>query len=411
MNKTFHVAGPELWEEIEQLPNDQHPAIVFNSHITGLAVARNLGKEGIPVIALDRDGRAYGLQSKYANIAAYCPNPLVDEDGFIQLLIDIGKRLPKKGVLFPSNDEWVFAVLRNQDQLNAYYFIPFSELETVERILNKRTLYKESERLGIPIPKTWYPEEDELTHVPFPCIVKPVEQRSFYDAFQVKVFEVHSQDELTDVLKKTNGHEVVIQEVIGESLSDFYSLCSYVSPKGEAKGVFVGQKLEQYPLSFGTGCLVRSAYRQEIVDAGIHILHTLGYHGISEAEFIYDKRDQTYKLLDLNTRTWKWIGLPVAAGIPLPLLSYLEAIGKEAPTYGRQKEPLKWVYFHDYYRLKQEGGSGGTTGHLTDDELSAIVRGQLPTETLVDAVFDRDDSDPGVQLIKNGYGDQYVCPC
>ena len=36
-------------------------AIVFNCHITGLAVARSLGKRGVPVVGLDREENGYGL--------------------------------------------------------------------------------------------------------------------------------------------------------------------------------------------------------------------------------------------------------------------------------------------------------------------------------------------------------------
>ncbi|MDF0725701.1 hypothetical protein PY093_03110 [Cytobacillus sp. S13-E01] len=416
MVKEIFIPGKELWSAVSKLPTNRPPAILFNSHITGLAVARSLGREGVPIIALDRDGRAYGLQSKYVHIAAHCPNPLTDELSFIELLEEIGKHLPQKGVLFPSNDEWVFAVSRHRERLSEYYHFPFSELEIIDQILNKKHLYKKAEELNIPIPKTWYPEEweskEELTEaLPYPCIVKPVEQRSFYDAFGVKVFEIENKEKLLTTLSKVAGHGVVIQEIIGESLSDFFSLCSYVGINGSVKGAFVGQKIEQYPISFGTGCLVISKYIESIVKDGSEILEILSYQGISESEFIFDSRDHTYKLLDINTRTWKWIDLPIKAGINLPLMAYSEAIGEDVETKTTQRDDVKWVYFKDYLKLKQEKKAGSTFGHLTDVELEKIVTGQLPNEFLLDAVIDKDDPEPAVQLIKNSYNNGYVCPC
>lgn len=416
MSTELLIPGQELWDAVKNLPKSRPPAIIFNSHITGLAVARSLGSEGVPIIALDRDGRAYGLHSKYVSVAALCPNPLTNEREFVELLLQIGENLPQKGVLFPSNDEWVYAVSRHRDKLEKYYEFPFSELEVIDSILNKKNLYKKAEELGIPIPKTWYPEEWENAEaltvaLPYPCIVKPVEQRSFYEAFQVKVFEIKTPEELAETLKKIEGHEVVIQEIIGQKLSDFYSLCSYAGKNGEVIGSFVGQKLEQYPKSFGTGCLVLSKFVPSIAQNGAEILKTLGYYGISESEFIFDERDETYKLLDINTRTWKWIGLPIKAGINLPLQAYLEAIGEEAEAALTQLEDLKWVYFKDYLQLKKEGGSGTAYGHLTEQELALFATGSLPARNVVDAVVDREDPQPAVQLIKNSYSQGYVCPC
>lgn len=416
MPNTLHIAGNALWDAIASLPNDKPAAVVFNAHITGLAVARALGNMGVPVIALDRDGRAYGLSSKYVNVAALCPNPLEDENGFVQLLLEIGQRLPRQAVLFPSNDEWVFAVSRHRKELEEFYIFPFSDLETIEQILDKKRLYKAAEQLSIPIPKTWYPEEFENAHacasaVPYPCIVKPVEQRSFYEAFAVKVFEVGTETELLEILERVAGHGVVIQEIIGQRLSDFYSLCSYVGKDGDAKGLFVGRKLEQYPASFGTGCLVTSEYVESIASQGAQILRTLGYHGISEAEFIYDDRDGVFKLLDINTRTWKWIGLPVHCGVDLPALAYLEAIGEHIEVADKQRDGVKWVYFKDYMKLKEAKLGVSPEAHLTDDELSVFIQGALPSPYLIDAVFNQEDPLPGVRLLKNRYSSAYVCPC
>lgn len=417
MSTNLLVAGKELWEALElELPSDIQPAITFNSHITGLAVARSLGKKGIPIISLDRDGRAYGLSSKYVKIAAFCPNPITNEREFVDLLIEIGKRLPQKGVLFPSNDEWVFAVSRHRQELEQYYDFPFSYLDVIDQILNKKLLYKKAEELNIPIPKTWYPDEwatvEELAeHIPYPCIVKPVEQRSFYDAFEVKVYAIKNKQELHDIFDTIKGHEVVVQEIIGEKLSDFYSLCSYVSKDGDMKGTFIGKKLEQYPASFGTGCLVYSEYIESIASNGANILKSLGYYGISETEFIFDERDQTYKLLDLNTRTWKWIGLPIHAGVDLPYMAYQEAIGNQVEKAEQQRDGIKWVYSKDYFKLKKEHGGVSPSYHLKDNELLSVISGHLPTENLIDAVLDKDDPKPSVQLLKNSYSQGYVCPC
>jgi hypothetical protein len=51
------LAGQQVLAE--HLPADTPAALVMNMHITGLAVARSLGRQGIPVVGLDDErGRA-----------------------------------------------------------------------------------------------------------------------------------------------------------------------------------------------------------------------------------------------------------------------------------------------------------------------------------------------------------------
>src|SRR5262249_3064680 len=110
--------------------------LVFNCHITGLAVSRALGRRGVPVIGLDRDANGLGLYSRFTTVAGRCPYPIDDEGGFIDLLMRIGSTLRRKGgsakaVLFPCLDEWVFAVARHRAELEEHFIFPFSQLDTL----------------------------------------------------------------------------------------------------------------------------------------------------------------------------------------------------------------------------------------------------------------------------------------
>src|SRR5690348_464016 len=51
-------------------------AIVCNAHITGLAVARSLAAQGVPVIGLDRDPAGVALASNALVAAAVCHDPI-----------------------------------------------------------------------------------------------------------------------------------------------------------------------------------------------------------------------------------------------------------------------------------------------------------------------------------------------
>jgi len=395
-------------------PTEKPPALVFNCHITGLAVARSLGKRGVPVIGLDRDPNGYGLHSKYTKVAGYCPNPLDDESGFIDLLMQIGAALKRKAVLFPCLDEWVFAVARHRRELEEYFILPFAELDTIERVLDKNLLYRKCEARGISIPRTFYigaqTPEEIAAQIEFPCIVKPALQREFTNEFGEKVFKAADAGEFMSLCERASGHPLLAQEIVGAGVDSFYSLCSYIGLDGQAKGLFVGRKLEQFPPDFGTACLVDSRYVGEIVERGIDILKQFAYQGISEVEFIYDERDRDFKLLDINTRVWKWIGLPIRAGIDLPWLAYADAVYGDVEPAARQEDGLRWVYLKDYITLRQATpGSAEATLGLEDwrDLASGREDGKV-----VAAILSAEDPEPFAWMMESALGGRrYYCAC
>jgi len=394
-------------------PLNRPAAVVFHGHITALAVARSLGRRGVPVIVLDHSPDGLAPASRHVAAAGLCPNVLDDEQGFIDYLLALGEALGRPAVLYPTNDEWVLAVNRHRAALERRFLIPFAGEEVVEPVLDKIQLYRTAERLGIPIPRTWYPSEVDpralARQLPYPCIVKPAEQRPFYAAFGAKAWRIESPVAFLDALERAAGHALVAQEIVGSGLADFYSACSYVGLDGEAHGRFVGRKLEQYPPDFGTGCLVASEGPAAIAAQGIQVLKAFGYHGISEIEFIYDARDGEHKLLDVNTRVWKWIGLPVAAGIDLPWLAYADATGSPERA-GPAREGLVWTHARDLIELRLAGHGKGSAHYLPESAWADLLSGT--GEQIVDAVIDPADPGPAARMIERLLNPRpYHCAC
>ncbi|MDP9367038.1 MAG: hypothetical protein M3Q03_01985 [Chloroflexota bacterium] len=123
---------------------------------------------------------------------------------------------------------------------------------------------------------------------------------------------------------------------------------------GRVLGTFVGQRLAIYPAGFSTTCLARAAVEPELKERAVAILQRLSYYGIAEVEFLRDPRDGVFKLLDVNQRPWKWIGLPIAAGVDLPWLAYAETTG-EAVGMVERRDDMLWVSVKDYVPLRACG--------------------------------------------------------
>lgn len=399
-------------------PSGRPAALTFNAHITGLAVARSLGARGVPVVALDRHPAGVGLYARDAAVSALCPNPTEDDEGFVSYLLEVGEALDERAVLFPTNDEWVMAVSRHRERLEQRYILPFSPLPVVEPILNKARLHEQAERLGIPSPRTWYlaerPAREVADELEFPCIIKPAEQRLFFDRWGEKLWVANDRAEFLRLADEAHAFELLAQELIPPSPDGFYSLCSYSARDGRAAGLFVGAKLAQYPHFSGTACLVEARWAPEIAERGGRILRAFGYHGIAETEFMRDPRDGEYKLIDLNTRVWKWIGLPIACGVDLPWLAYADALGIEIAEARPSVDGVRWTHARDLFALARERGAGA--GELLSDQEWELLLGGDSTEgspRLVDAVYSPSDPAPFARLLRNELTprSRYYCAC
>ncbi len=399
------------------LPEGATPALVMNTHITGLAVARSLGRAGVPVIGLDNERGGAGQHSRHLRALGLVPGPAVDGGSALAgHLLALGPCFPDRPVLFPTNDDWVLALTRHADALREHYRLPFADDDVVRRALSKSSLYRACASLGVAAPRTWYLDAetpaDVARQVEFPCVLKPDDSRGFYEAFRAKVFVVHDRDELLSRVAEAaeRGLSLVAQEWVETRPGGFWSVASYLSPDGTARGVFTGRKLEQWPPDFGTSCLADARWEPAIAAAGVAVLQEMTYWGISEIEFVQDARTGRHLLLDVNTRPWKWVGLPIAAGVDLPLLAYRDAVG-ERFSAGPQSDGSRWVFLRDYVQLVRARAAAAPHEQVTKDEWLDLLAGR--PGRLVDGVHDPDDPEPSYDVLWEQLAGPlgYTCAC
>jgi D-aspartate ligase len=414
--------------DLGALPADVPAAVVMNSHITALAVARSLGGAGVPVVGLDDEPGGLGQHSRHLTALLHCPSPTAAGGGALaDFLVRLAGAFPQPPVLFPTNDDWVLALAEHRDLLEPAYRFPFARAHVLQATLAKTDLYRAAEREGVAVPRSWYLDGvplSELPHsallddvaaaLPYPCVLKPDDSRGFYRAYRAKVLMADGPEQLIRHVADTaaRGLRMVAQEIVAPPPGGFFSVCSYLDAAGRPRGVFVGRKLEQYPQGFGTSCLADARFDAKLADAGIRVLGSVGYQGVSEVEFVWDEARGQHLLLDVNPRPWKWIGLPVAAGVDLPLLAYRDTIGDpfDAPP---QRDGMRWVFLRDYVRLVKERAGTVPDEHVTKDEWLDLVRGRVPAAgRLVDAVLDPDDPEPFYDVLSGELnGSAYACAC
>jgi D-aspartate ligase len=381
------------FERLIELSRTTPPAVVLQSSFAnGLGVIRDLGREGVPVLAADPNRRALGFMSRYA-AGVVVPDPADDEEEFVAGLEALGRELPQRPVVFPTHDEYVWAVSRHAERLEPLFRIPFARWETMRWVADKEEQLRAAWRAGVDTPATQFVRdaadlEEAASHTTFPAIFKPVASLAFKRRFGRPVLVIPSRDELIEVYRRVDDcGTLMLQEIVPGGDDELYTVGSYLDAQSHPLAVFTGRKLRQHPRTFGTSRFAESVWLPDLADAAVRLLAALRFHGVSQVEFKRDPRDGRYKLMEVNARHWLWHTLATRCGVNLSLAAYRDAVG-EPSVSPPQSDGARWIL-----TLKD-----------TADSLLEIRRGELTARswlgslgaTRVDGVFALDDPLPGL---------------
>ncbi len=324
------------------------PAVVLQvSYANGLGVIRDLAVAGVPLLGLDASPAALGFSSRYA-AGMLCPDPVADEEAFLVFLEEVGARLPQRGVLFPTHDQYIWPLSRHAERLEKYFHVPFSRWDAMRRVYDKRAQLDAAVRCGADIPRTAYIDsaadlDEAAAAVTYPAVLKPADSLAFKQRFGRQVVTIASPAELHRVYPKVDDlGTLLLQDRISGGDDQLYSLGSYVDAGGRPLAVWTGHKIRQHPAGAGSCRLGVSLWDPELAETGLRILKELGYHGVSQVEFKRDPLTGRDSFMEVNARHWMWHALAAASGVNLSLAAYRDAIGKPylAP---RQTDGAKWM--------------------------------------------------------------------
>jgi predicted ATP-grasp superfamily ATP-dependent carboligase len=329
--------------------NGKKGVVVIEGHVQGLANTRAFGEAGIPVIVVDRD-ICLAAFSRYCTKFIRCPD--YKTVGFIDLLIMINETYKLDGwMLLPSNDHAVFSISSGISRLRKYYRILTPEFSTLLELYDKERLVRLAVNSNVPVARSYFPKDystlkgDKLR---FPILVKGKFGLDFYKATGRKAFLVRSDSELKNVIERLTriipASSLFLQELIPSSETKTISVGVF-SVAGDLKAYWMGEKIREHPARFGTATCARSVHIDELLPLVTRLLRNLSFTGICEIEFLKDPRDNEYKLIEINSRTWLWVGLARQCGINLPIyaFNYLNRIETIFPaTYEQNRF---WIHY------------------------------------------------------------------
>lgn len=340
------------------------PAVVFPAdRPASLGMARSLARRGIPVYGIDADPRAIAMVSRFVRPCPF-PKSATTPDAQFEFLVDFGKKLGEKAVLYPVSDDSVMLASERREELQRYYRYVMPAKDTLSGLLTKDGLHSAAQQYHIPDPQMFLvSSEAEIeiiaARLPFPVILKPVFSPSWLQPEIVsmlrdgalsgppKVALCRTFEEVIATYCRLAPYDsrMIIQEVIPGESSRLVYYCFYLDRQSRPLASFAGQKLRVLPLDFGSATYVRSFYDPELDEISMRLLRGTGYMGLGGLEFKKDPRDGCYKLIEFNTRLGLWDCFGIRCGVDIPYAAYCDALGVPMEPQQTYRRDMFWVDF------------------------------------------------------------------
>jgi predicted ATP-grasp superfamily ATP-dependent carboligase len=291
------------------------PALVFKlvsdplQH-GGLGIARSLGRLGVPVHTLYRDRRTPASRSRYAAGNHWIDAGVEEPDRVLEALSRLS-RVVGEAVLIPIDDVAASFVDRHRLALGSGFRIPEQPSGLAEQLSDKRLLTELCARTGTPAPEARFPTTKQqflqgASELGYPVVVKsmdPVLLRARPNAASVAIAEDSATAErVYDTMEDPARPNLMLQRFIPGGARSVWMFNGYFDADARCRFGLTGRKIRQSPPETGATSLGVCVDNPAVREMAIRFLEQIGYRGIVDMGFRYDRRDGTYRLLDVNPR-------------------------------------------------------------------------------------------------------------
>lgn len=330
-----------------------------STSLIALAITRSLGRQGVPVVRIHPNRLDRSLASKYCSTIEVSPDFYASEEDLLNFLLGLASRYAGKRVLIPASDDCAWFVGKYHAALSRVFSVVAPSMAVMDVIIDKKSQYEQAQRLGIPIPETYFPASlDEVIKLAptlgnFPYVIKPLVAHAWRRASMKGVsqgkkgFAVHNTQELISRYEAIaqGDKKVMVQEVIGGSDDRLLTFLSYFNREAQPVAYCIRKKVRQFPVDFGYCTLTLSCHDKVVEEQSIRLLNGLGFHGISGVEWKVDPRSGVCKLIEINPRAVNTSAIAAACGVDLIHLAFQETLGKEVAPVTTWRDDVKWINF------------------------------------------------------------------
>ncbi len=314
--------------------NDDFVPIILGTNINTYNQARSLHEAfGVRSLALGRFPLRETAHSAIVDVRTY--REFDTPEFIVSTLKALVAEFPGRKRLLLVNVEFYAGVLiEHRAELEDDFLIPLVDARLASRLMDKADFARTCAQLGVPHPATVVltpdtpPDDPVATDLPFdfPVILKPADTDSYpriaFEGKQ-KVYLVPDAAQLRAIVERirTAGYagNLIAQEYIAGDETVMRVANSYSDRSGSMRFLSVAQVAlaERNPKMAGNYDAVLTIEDEQLAESIRRLLDTLGYVGPANFDVMYDRRDHTSKILELNLRQGACSFYTMAAGANL----------------------------------------------------------------------------------------------
>lgn len=309
-------------------------------HHGGVGAIRSLGRLGIPVYAVTEDRWTPAATSSYLRGRFIWPTTgLEDPAQLVEGLLQMGRLIGRPSVLVPTDEEAAVLIAEYAGEFGDMFLLPRIEPSLPRRLASKRGLHDICLESGVATPEAVFPNNFEelekfATDATFPVVVKNLE------AFERRRAPVVSGTTRVDnpvelyALARTWGADfsVIIQDYVPREDAEDWIVHSYCDEFSSPLVQFTGVKVRSFPPHVGMTTCAYAVGNPALDEMTTRFIKSIGYRGVLDLDWRYDRRDGQYKLLDFNPRAGAQFRLfETEAGVDVVRALHLDLTGCEIP--------------------------------------------------------------------------------
>ena len=304
----------------------------------GLPIMRSFYKSGHKVTIVSSHRLCAGFFSRYAHKKMIWPLLYKNDSNTLNRLINYLKK-NKIDLVLGLGDKTAHLLSKNKKKLGQLTKTIVPDYEVFSAASDKLQTMKFCMENGIPCPLTLDGENVNIgiveTLIKFPVIVKPKKGVGSVGVFKYTNPEILKKD--FEGLK-TNFGSLIIQEFIPNE--EQYTVEVVCDKESKVKACIVVAKARFFPVSGGTSSCNITVGKPEIESVIIKFLEKLRWIGNANLDIIYDVRDNTPKIIEINPRVGAMVKIAFESGVDIAKMQYQLAF---EPKVQEQREYKKEI--------------------------------------------------------------------
>jgi D-aspartate ligase len=348
--------------------NTPPPALILGTGLTVLGSMRSLADAGVRSYCLS-EGLGFESRSRWCRRTT----SRVEERHDGSRLLEVLQTLQwDRAVLIPCSDHWTVEVAKLPGGSRDRFPSCLPPPGVLERFIDKSRFADLLAEVGVPHPTT-EPVSDErrlaelMRASTAGVFLKPTDSQQFLSVFGVKGFTVTRPDDALTRFREIReaGLEVVLQEYIPGGADRHYFVDGFVDDDHRISAWFARRRLRMFPPDFGNSSYVVSVDPRELEEAHASLqalFEAAGYRGIFSAEFMQDRRDDRFKLIEVNCRPWWYVEFASRCGVNVVAMAYASALGRPIPHPGPYRVGAGLINsYYDYLACRKLHRAGELT--------------------------------------------------